>query len=149
MTWEAIQRIELCETAERDLGHHEGGDVASSAATCSRSTAGATAGSVFEARAVGRAAPGEAGPLSGPMATFRLSSGRDLLLIVSLHQAADSTLAADIAFRFVQRLSLASAERLERLSRRRPRPSGLEAGGEPVAEGSPARRRPGWSRRPR
>ena len=50
------------------------------------------------------------------MATFRLSSGRDLLLIVSLHQAADSTLEADIAFRFTQRLSLASAERMERLS---------------------------------
>jgi UDP-GlcNAc:undecaprenyl-phosphate GlcNAc-1-phosphate transferase len=38
-----------------------------------------------------------------------------LLFIVSIHQTADSALAADIAFRFVQRLSLASAERLERL----------------------------------
>jgi UDP-GlcNAc:undecaprenyl-phosphate GlcNAc-1-phosphate transferase len=114
VTWEAIQRIELCETpsgiwdimkaATRKLGC----DLRS--LDCRR-----------EGRAVfqgGGSAPDpwrEAGPLSGPMATFRLSSGRDLLLIVSLHQDAESTLAADIAFRFVQRLSLASAERLERL----------------------------------
>jgi UDP-GlcNAc:undecaprenyl-phosphate GlcNAc-1-phosphate transferase len=114
VTWEAIQRIELCETpsgiwdimkaATRKLGC----DLRS--LDCRR-----------EGRAVfqgGGSAPDpwrEAGPLSGPMATFRLSSGRDLLLNVSLHQTADSTLAADIAFRFVQRLSLASAERLERL----------------------------------
>jgi UDP-GlcNAc:undecaprenyl-phosphate GlcNAc-1-phosphate transferase len=57
--------------------------------------------------------PGEV--LSGSMATFRLTSGRDLLLIVTVRQAPDSPLEADIAFRFVQRLSLASAERLERL----------------------------------
>jgi UDP-GlcNAc:undecaprenyl-phosphate GlcNAc-1-phosphate transferase len=34
---------------------------------------------------------------------------------VSLHQPLESSLAADIAFRFLQRLSLATAERLERL----------------------------------
>jgi UDP-GlcNAc:undecaprenyl-phosphate GlcNAc-1-phosphate transferase len=38
-----------------------------------------------------------------------------LLFSVSVHQTAESVLAADIAFRFAQRLSLASAERLERL----------------------------------
>jgi UDP-GlcNAc:undecaprenyl-phosphate GlcNAc-1-phosphate transferase len=58
---------------------------------------------------------GDPEAVSGPMATFRLSSGRDLLLVASLHQDADSDLAADIAFRFAQRLALASAERLERL----------------------------------
>jgi UDP-GlcNAc:undecaprenyl-phosphate GlcNAc-1-phosphate transferase len=36
-------------------------------------------------------------------------------LTVSLHQPLDASLAADIAFRFMQRLSLATAERLERL----------------------------------
>src|SRR5262249_5638801 len=55
------------------------------------------------------------GPVSGPTATFRLSGGQDLLLAVALHQSAESTLAPDIAFRFLQRLSLATAERLERL----------------------------------
>ena len=53
--------------------------------------------------------------MSGRSATFRLSSGQDLALIVSLHQASESSLPADIAFRFLQRLSLATAERLERL----------------------------------
>jgi UDP-GlcNAc:undecaprenyl-phosphate GlcNAc-1-phosphate transferase len=55
------------------------------------------------------------GRLSGPTATFRLSSGQDQVLTVSLHQPLESSLAADIAFRFLQRLSLATAERLERL----------------------------------
>ena len=53
--------------------------------------------------------------MSGPTAIFRLSSGQDLLLTVAIQQDACSTLAADIAFRFLQRLSLATAERLERL----------------------------------
>ncbi len=53
--------------------------------------------------------------LSGPSAVFRLSSGKDLLLTVALHQSAESPTAADIAFRFLQRLSLATAERIERL----------------------------------
>jgi UDP-GlcNAc:undecaprenyl-phosphate GlcNAc-1-phosphate transferase len=51
----------------------------------------------------------------GPSAVFRIQSGQDLLLTVSLHQSLDSTIAADIAFRFLQRLSLAIAERIEGL----------------------------------
>ncbi len=51
--------------------------------------------------------------VSGPTAIFRLSGGHDLLLSVALQQDAGSALAADIAFRFLQRLSLATAERLE------------------------------------
>jgi UDP-GlcNAc:undecaprenyl-phosphate GlcNAc-1-phosphate transferase len=53
--------------------------------------------------------------VTGPAATFRLSSGRDLALNVSLHLRADSPLAADIAFRFLQKLSVATTEHLERL----------------------------------
>ena len=53
--------------------------------------------------------------VSGPTAIFRLSSGQDLTLTVSLQQSSGSPLTADIAFRFLQRLSLATAERLERL----------------------------------
>jgi UDP-GlcNAc:undecaprenyl-phosphate GlcNAc-1-phosphate transferase len=61
-------------------------------------------------------ADAEAGEfVSGPIASFRLSSGRDLMLTVELHQEAGSRLAADIAFRFLQRLALATAGRLERL----------------------------------
>jgi UDP-GlcNAc:undecaprenyl-phosphate GlcNAc-1-phosphate transferase len=114
VTWEAIQRIELCETPTGI------GDIMKAATAklgcdlcsldCRRNGRDA-----FQGAAITPEDGRETGPLSGPIATFRLSSGRDLLLIASLHQDADSTLAADIAFRFVQRLSLASAERLERL----------------------------------
>ncbi len=53
--------------------------------------------------------------LTGPSAVFRLSTGKDLFLTVAVHQMPNSTLAADIAFRFLQRLSQATAERVERL----------------------------------
>ena len=134
VTWEAIQRVELCETAGRIWEIME----ASTARlgcdhlgmTCRRDGL-----PVFE----GPTEPVEEAeatrPLSGSMVTFRLTSGRDLLLIVSLQQAADSTLEADIAFRFAQRLSLASAERLERLFS-----ADLAAGVEPMGPpGGPTR----------
>jgi UDP-GlcNAc:undecaprenyl-phosphate GlcNAc-1-phosphate transferase len=115
VTWEAIQRIELCEApsgiaeimkaATRKLGC----ELVS--LDCRREGR-----VVFLADATTPDPRSEGLPLSGPMATFRLSSGRDLVLVASLQQDADSTLAADIAFRFVQRLSLASAEPLDRLS---------------------------------
>ena len=116
VTWEAIQRIELCESIERIW------EVVESATTtlgceglklhCNRD------GRVIFERASDSftgASSGETGPLSGPTATFRLSSGQDQVLTVSLRQPLDASLAADIAFRFMQRLSLATAERLERL----------------------------------
>lgn len=53
--------------------------------------------------------------VAGPTAMFRLCSGQDIVLTVSLHQSAASPLAADIAFRFLQKLSMATAERMERL----------------------------------
>src|SRR3712207_3235414 len=71
--------------------------------------------------------------LSGATATFRLSSGDDLVLVVALHQAPGSTLAADIAFRFLQRLALATAERLERLLEERTAPGADQAVGAPKA----------------
>jgi UDP-GlcNAc:undecaprenyl-phosphate/decaprenyl-phosphate GlcNAc-1-phosphate transferase len=114
VNWEAIQRIELCETMKgiwdlmRAATIKLGCDKLS--LSCRRNGR-----PVFEREERGSNEWAGSEALSGPVATFRLSSGRDLLLNVSLHQTADSTLAADIAFRFVQRLSLASAERLERL----------------------------------
>lgn len=114
VTWEAIQRIELCETV---AGIWDIMRTATARLGCDHLDLSCRREGrpVFE-REARRIAEGTTDDvLSGPMATFRLSSGRDLVLIVSLHQTAESTLAADIAFRFVQRLSLASAERLERL----------------------------------
>ena len=112
-TWEAIQRIELAETptvvceimakTTKALGCDTVKVVCSLAGAevlnCN------TGLDDFE----DLDSPGAA----GPAATFRLSSGPDLHLTVSLHQSPSSPLAADIAFRFLQRLSLASAERLE------------------------------------
>ena len=52
--------------------------------------------------------------MSGPSAIFRLSGGHGLWITVSLGLPADSPLAADIVFRYLQRLCQALAERLER-----------------------------------
>ena len=114
MTWEAIQRIELCETV---AGIWDIMCAATAKLGCDhlRLTCRREGRPVFEGEGPAPAVETEAAvEMSGPTATFRLSSGRDLILIVSLHQPAGSALAADIAFRFMQRLSLASAERLER-----------------------------------
>ena len=121
VTWEAIQRIELseslveiCQILEKTRREP------SSAATWFRSPPRVTEAPVLESQESetpwSTGAVAELSPtVSGPTAIFRLSSGQDLLLTVSLHQSSGSPLAADIAFRFLQRLSMATAERLERL----------------------------------
>ncbi len=114
VTWEAIQRIELCDGLPRDPRHP--GETA-------RKLGCDAVGLVVHARrprvlddprrsgigddpgADGGSTAGDVAAVSGPSAVFRLSSGQDLLLTVALHQTPDSTLAADIAFRFLQRLA--------------------------------------------
>ncbi|SIN92082.1 UDP-GlcNAc:undecaprenyl-phosphate GlcNAc-1-phosphate transferase [Singulisphaera sp. GP187] len=114
LTWEAIQRIELCEhvaairTLLESTAHELGCKV--ERVSCTRN------GDEVFVQDEGREEPASmSAPLSGPSAVFRLSSGKDLLLTVSLHQTPEATTEADIAFRFLQRLSLATAERVERL----------------------------------
>ncbi len=118
VTWEAIQRIELSQSLESvcailsDATRHLGCDVLKISAQrdglpvldCLDHDDGA-----------GKDGHLATSILSGPTATFRLTSGQDLVLLVSLHQNHGSPLTADIAFRFLQRLSLATAERIERL----------------------------------
>jgi UDP-GlcNAc:undecaprenyl-phosphate GlcNAc-1-phosphate transferase len=102
LTWEAIQRIELCPTAEAagqvlDLAARELG--------CRRVRIGETddrAGFASEA-------------VSGPSAIFRLSGGRGRRITMELALGAESPLAADIVFRYMQRLGQALAGRIERL----------------------------------
>ena len=128
LTWEAIQRIELC---ERVAGVYALVEDTARKLGCERVKIDVThAGHSLEGWEADEWLDSEAkGGVSGPSALFRLSSGQDLLLTVSLHQTADSNLAADIAFRFLQRLSLATAERLERLL-------GVEGGAGEASESS-------------
>ena len=114
VTWEAIQRIELCEQLAGVRQLLEGTAV----------KLGCELASIQCVRAGRAVLLGEEKPdrkpesetrVSGSSAIFRLSSGQDLLLTVSLHQGTESALAADIAFRFLQRLAVTTAERLEQL----------------------------------
>jgi len=112
ITWEAIQRVELCETVDCIWAIVE-------SATTSLGCDGLKLHCTRDGRTVFERESLTQNPtwtgLSGSTATFRLSSGQDQVLTVSLHQPFEASLAADIAFRFMQRLSLATAERLERL----------------------------------
>jgi UDP-GlcNAc:undecaprenyl-phosphate/decaprenyl-phosphate GlcNAc-1-phosphate transferase len=114
VTWEAIQRTELCDRLP----------VVCQILEETSRMLGCTVGSIACQRdgrpvALGAGAPDRdpqvEAPVSACSARFRLSSGHGLLLTVSLHQGTESTLAADIAFRFLQRLALTTAERLEQL----------------------------------
>jgi len=114
VTWEAIQRMELCDRMSavcqilEETSHTLGCTVGS--ITCVRDGRPVALGEGEHARDFEVETP-----VSDPSAIFRLSSGQDLMLTVSLHQGSESTVATDIAFRFFQRLAAATAERLEQL----------------------------------
>jgi UDP-GlcNAc:undecaprenyl-phosphate GlcNAc-1-phosphate transferase len=115
LTWEAIQRIELCGDTDSIWKVLLG---ASTELGCDRlrlicSRAGKES---FRLASDGLAFDEYAPAPSGPAATFRLTSGEDVRLTVFLHQSEQSELEADIAFRSLQRLALATAQRLERLN---------------------------------
>jgi UDP-GlcNAc:undecaprenyl-phosphate/decaprenyl-phosphate GlcNAc-1-phosphate transferase len=114
ITYEAIQRIELCDKPdliwETVLATAQSLGCDRIRLSCSRY------GRTVLLRSNDDWDGGETwGPVSGPTATFRLTSGEDLLLSLSVHQCSETEVVADIAFRFLQRLSLATAERMERL----------------------------------
>ncbi len=117
LTWEAIQRIELCETPAQiwEILRGTTRDLGCDALQVQCFRAGRVVFRGVDDESTLEPSPSMPGSVSGPTATFRLSSGQDLMLVVELHQASGATPAADIAFRFLQRLSLATAERLERL----------------------------------
>ena len=131
VTWEAIQRIELADDVDKIWQILED---ANAALGCG----GLRMVCYREGTAVlqrGSTSPSASDDLAGPAATFRLSSGQDQILTMSLHQPLESSLAADIAFRFAQRLALATAERLERLM-------GSTAPSAGLSDGPPAGSRP-------
>lgn len=115
-TWEAIQKIELCETPLQiwTILLHASQQLGSEMLhlACDRH-----GDPLFSYEAQRR----QSVDLSGASATFRLPSGQDMQLVVSLHHATDSPLAADIAFRSFQRLLLATSQRIERLAEDVPR----------------------------
>jgi len=114
LTYETIQRIELCDqlpavrTLLEDAAQTLGCDVLQVSCTHHGLEVFSSPKSSVESEEARR-------PLTGPSAVFRLSTSKDLFLTVAVHQTPDSTLAADIAFRFLQRLSQTTAERVERL----------------------------------
>jgi len=114
LTWEAIQRIELCDnvttirTLLEDTARQLGCQL--ERVSCTRNGVDVFAETEEQDRTEDLSPT-----LSGPSAVFRLSSGTDLALTVALYQVSEVSTAADIAFRFLQRLSLATAERIERL----------------------------------
>jgi UDP-GlcNAc:undecaprenyl-phosphate GlcNAc-1-phosphate transferase len=107
LTWEAIQRIELCGSAEaagQILGH------TARAMGCHR--VGIDRGGPDGSTVTWAAGDGV---MSGPSAIFRLSGGRGHWITMELAMGAEMPLAADIVFRYMQRLGQALAGRIERL----------------------------------
>lgn len=115
-TWEAIQRIELCESPQRiwetllAASQELGSDAL--LLTCHR-----RGEPVLKFASLDESEwPGTLPDVSGSAATFRLPSGGDIEVVVSMHQSGEAEVPADIAFRSVQRLTLATAQRLERIT---------------------------------
>ena len=120
LAWEAIQRVELCATAEdaykivNEAAHKLGCAMVQFTCESDRPYPECRLQNLGESNS-GMAA------LSGSSAIFRLSSGQGCWLTVSLFLSPDSSPAADIVFRYLQRLSIALADRLDWL-----RPGALE-----------------------
>ncbi len=107
LTWEAIQRIELSASAEA------AGQILDQAAQtmgcrCVRLDDGTVASPMA-------AVSPTVDAVSGPSAIFRLSGGRGQWITMELALGAETPLAADIVFRYMQRLGRAFAGRIERL----------------------------------
>ncbi|QDV33813.1 MraY family glycosyltransferase [Tautonia plasticadhaerens] len=133
-TWEAIQRVELAPDATRVLGILAETAEALGCTACRLAFRGQ--GIAAERLDLGRWPRDGVDLVSGPTANLRLFGAGDALLTVDLHLCDRSDLASDIAFRFLQRLSLASSERLGRLAADGAlgRPAGSEPGEEDDAE---------------
>jgi UDP-GlcNAc:undecaprenyl-phosphate GlcNAc-1-phosphate transferase len=117
-TWEAIQRVELAADADRvlDIMTETAETLGCSAAQLAFRGPGTEPTRRDHGDWTDASEPASsADRLSGPTAQFRLFGAGDTLLTVDLRFSDRSDLASDIAFRFLQRLSLASSERLGRL----------------------------------
>jgi UDP-GlcNAc:undecaprenyl-phosphate/decaprenyl-phosphate GlcNAc-1-phosphate transferase len=119
LTWEAIQRIELCESAPAALEIVE--RTAQLLGCHLIQVSSADAGSPLlpaardEMRSLAGDDAGGGGKVSGPGAIFRLSGGEGVWITVRVELGHEPELAADIVFRYLERLGQALAERLESL----------------------------------
>ena len=123
LTWEAIQRVELAESPEAIAAILT--TVAAKLGADRLTIDGQRGGQpllAMEDRASVTTGD-DAETMSGPSALFRLSQGADAALVVTIHQPLNAPLAADIAFRFLQRLALSAADRLDWLTSARTSPS--------------------------
>ncbi len=107
LTWEAIQRIELCASADAacQVLDHAAQSMGCRGVRIARDGTGV----------IGHEGAAGSEAVSGPSAIFRLSGGDGCWITMGLSLGADAPLAADIVFRYTQRLALALAGRLERL----------------------------------
>src|SRR5271166_2826037 len=113
LTWEAIQRIELCDSAtaafeivERTAGLL-GCDLIQISCTIPDSPLQLCVRQDIHTLGNSRA------EVSGPSAIFRFSGGQGLWITVRIELGRDLDLAADIVFRYLERLGQALANRLE------------------------------------
>jgi UDP-GlcNAc:undecaprenyl-phosphate GlcNAc-1-phosphate transferase len=113
LTWEAIQRIELCESAAAafEIVERTARLLGCDLIHVSCATAGARLAPSPEAEV--RAMASSPGGLSGPGAIFRLSGGEGLWITFRVDLGRELDLAADIVFRYLERLGQALAGRLE------------------------------------
>ncbi len=115
LTWDAIQRVELA--ADLDAIRAIYDETASRLGCVVTQLRCVRDGSLLinDDRDAKPATTRPGDEMSGATASFRLSLGQDSRLSVALTLLANSSVAADIAFRFLQRLALATSERIERL----------------------------------
>lgn len=104
LTWEAIQRLELCDNAPAAL---EIVERTARLLGCEEIAIG------VDVEGPQAAPAASAGPLSGPGVVFRLSGGEDVWITVRIELGRELDVAADIVFRSLQRLGQALAGRLE------------------------------------
>jgi UDP-GlcNAc:undecaprenyl-phosphate GlcNAc-1-phosphate transferase len=109
VTWEGIQRIELCTTATaaREVVYQAAQAMGCELVRITSGPADAPAPTEWDEQPLASPA------VSWPAAIFRLSGGPSGWITVSLGLPADAPLAADIVFRSMQRLAAALAARLD------------------------------------
>jgi UDP-GlcNAc:undecaprenyl-phosphate GlcNAc-1-phosphate transferase len=113
VTWEAIQRIELCNSATESISivertaHILGCEFIQ--VSCIRVGSPLASLGISKLRGI----PGSSGLVSGSGAIFRLSGGERLWITVRVELNHELDTAADIVFRYLQRLGEALAAHLE------------------------------------